>query len=355
MEERTTPALGRAYFATRNFAAGEVVLQETPFLVFAGAADVVNALPSLPPPVQARVADLWAPSEPFSAAYAAALRDRNLPTSGPRARAAAAVDSNAFQWGPAALALFDRASIFAHSCAPNVVFGAKTAEKTATFRTLREVAAGELLALDYLGSRTLWGTAARRRHLQRTKFFWCMCPRCCGCGAQYARDETAAVACPRCHAPSGAAPLNGGDCERRAWQCAACGATLCDADFGADFAARLEKLETQAADIDVSVACGDAVDSADAVSLLDVRSLRDEARTLLGDSHWTTLTLELALFDVLAALLLRSSSPSPRGLAELSDILSRLDRWQPPACLPAGFVLVGGARRATFAKLTISK
>lgn len=76
---------------------------------------------------------------------------------------------------PSCVAIYQKASLFEHSCKPNL--SKSFSEKNEiVFWTPSGVKAGEHLTISYTD--VLWGTANRRHHLQQTKQFDCDCERC---------------------------------------------------------------------------------------------------------------------------------------------------------------------------------
>jgi len=72
-------------------------------------------------------------------------------------------------------ALYAIACRMEHSCQPNVKLSFDK-DFNITVRAGKNIAAGEHISTMY--THALWGTIARRDHLQHTKHFWCTCPRC---------------------------------------------------------------------------------------------------------------------------------------------------------------------------------
>merc|ERR550534_2871071 len=72
-------------------------------------------------------------------------------------------------------AVYAIACLMEHSCTPNVKI---TFDKdfSVNVRAGRDIAEGEHIATMY--THALWGTIARRDHLNITKNFWCTCERC---------------------------------------------------------------------------------------------------------------------------------------------------------------------------------
>lgn len=96
-------------------------------------------------------------------------------------RLAAALQCNSFgifspQDECLASGLYPEASLFNHSCAPNVCRVMRTG-RTACFYSLRKIAKGEPLTISYI-TVSIQSTAERRQLLWSNYRFFCGCPRC---------------------------------------------------------------------------------------------------------------------------------------------------------------------------------
>lgn len=81
--------------------------------------------------------------------------------------------------------LFEIGSMMEHSCEPNVALSFDN-KFNMTVKAGRDIAKGEHLSIMYTHS--LWGTQARRSHLNDVKMFWCNCKRCADpteCGTEF--------------------------------------------------------------------------------------------------------------------------------------------------------------------------
>ena len=114
--------------------------------------------------------------------------------------------------------LSTRASLFNHSCDPNVHFhtGSPETDGAMTFRAMRPIAAGEACTISYVDAAE--PAYVRRRRLKLTKLFDCRCAVC------VAPCEAGALQCDRCGGgwlsqAADAAP-DGDGC----WSCSRCGA-----------------------------------------------------------------------------------------------------------------------------------
>ncbi|CAG9856962.1 unnamed protein product [Phyllotreta striolata] len=73
--------------------------------------------------------------------------------------------------------LYATASLMEHNCTPNVMQLIDETERfTVTVRAALPIEKGDHVSSIY--THILWGTAARREHLLRTKYFGCCCKRC---------------------------------------------------------------------------------------------------------------------------------------------------------------------------------
>jgi len=90
------------------------------------------------------------------------------------------------------------ASMFEHSCAPNVFMGMEkqTLASTRTFRALRDIAEGEALSIDYLLLPDGYLPTQHRASMLAHWGFTCSCPRC-----TTLPELTRAFVCPSCGAP----------------------------------------------------------------------------------------------------------------------------------------------------------
>jgi len=71
--------------------------------------------------------------------------------------------------------LYEYGSLLEHSCVPNVSLSFDSKYRM-TVKAGKDIKKGEHLSIMYTHS--LWGTQARRAHLNDAKKFWCVCPRC---------------------------------------------------------------------------------------------------------------------------------------------------------------------------------
>jgi hypothetical protein len=88
--------------------------------------------------------------------------------------------------------LFELSSKFAHSCDANAYYDWSSEHGVLTHKTLRAVAPGEALTVDYHTGGRAESTRVRRYKLSRAKFFDCACAACA------APDALDALPCPAC-------------------------------------------------------------------------------------------------------------------------------------------------------------
>jgi len=94
-----------------------------------------------------------------------------------------------------ATSLFPRGAKFTHRCiTPSVIFHGQ--ESSLCFRATRDLEAGEIPTISYLGANAHCGALRRRRLLWESKGFVCTCADCATIADRYR-----ALPCPRCHTP----------------------------------------------------------------------------------------------------------------------------------------------------------
>lgn len=135
--------------------------------------------------------------------------------------AAAVLDTNAFevrrQGNRKFRAVYERASMMAHSCTPNTkhVFVGDPADGCPVIRITAAVAIGRGCPVTATYTQTLWCTRDRLRHLRAAKCFDCGCPRCAD--PSELGTHFGSAACPAC--TTGRAPA----VADRPWRCTGCG------------------------------------------------------------------------------------------------------------------------------------
>lgn len=115
------------------------------------------------------------------------------------------------------LDLMFAASMFEHSCMPNVFAGSwhrKVGEQARTYRALRDIEEGEALSIDYLSMPDTYLSVSGRAERLSGWDFVCRCTRCAS-----QPDLTRSFVCPACSAPE-LCPQPGGPDAR--FVCLAC-------------------------------------------------------------------------------------------------------------------------------------
>eukprot|EP00667_Euglena_gracilis_P012893 EG_transcript_13267 len=93
--------------------------------------------------------------------------------------------------GVPALALYPQSVKIQHSCYPNLLHFAD--EATLLYRALRPIAVGDLLTIAYIEDVELWkGTPQRQQYILKSRFYKCTCARC------LAPDVARAMHCKSC-------------------------------------------------------------------------------------------------------------------------------------------------------------
>ena len=114
------------------------------------------------------------------------------------------------QWIKVALYLF--ASKVQHSCCPNVAYTSRTPDGSLAYKVIQNIKNGEEVSFSYIEELYCTPTHERRKKLLDTKYFWCMCKRCCG------PDFCRVAPCPECGELS---PCKSSSSESTSftWQC----------------------------------------------------------------------------------------------------------------------------------------
>lgn len=325
---RTTAELGRALYATKDFAEKELVHVEKPFVVSArddprGMQRTITSITSTEE-LRSKINGLFVPEDAPTPEHAKFLTERALPTTGPESRVALAFDFNGFAWADGGVALFEIGSLFAHSCIPNVSFEACLESGVQRWTSLCPISAGSLLSVNYIGDDVFRPTEYRRAKLLFTKGFVCKCQRCLD---QF--DGVSGVPCPRSGCQGLAMPdlREFARSSKRTWRCgsATCGATLFEGDWPAGHWSRVEQLlkTIQALDLKATVES-----SAPPMSVLE--SLITTAVSLIGKWHWGTIVLLLMNIDIqITGLRLGLPGHSADRLTELAGWVSKWNSVDP--------------------------
>ncbi|KAK3245902.1 hypothetical protein CYMTET_44549 [Cymbomonas tetramitiformis] len=198
---------GRGYFATGSISAGTVLLVEIPHVLDASEADfpaavAVHAL-GLEGAVEYRPMPEDTQVTPGSADAVRWLRAMEGFTEERVVNGFKAAINNGFQstlpdvHEKDPMLLFERLSIFNHSCTPNCVLYRDEMTGTATILSTQEVVAGSELTIHYADELLLLPTGLRRPFLQGRFGFECLCARCEG------TDEAACAVDALLEAPAG--------------------------------------------------------------------------------------------------------------------------------------------------------
>ena len=113
-----------------------------------------------------------------------------------KTQACAILEVNAFevnQDGVNARSIYSTACLMAHDCVPNTVC-CIDAEKRMSVKAAVAIAAGSMITTSY--TFTLDSTQRRRKHLKETKFFDCLCQRCCD--STELSTHLSSLTCPKC-------------------------------------------------------------------------------------------------------------------------------------------------------------
>eukprot|EP00759_Apiculatamorpha_spiralis_P039258 PhF_6_TR38120/c0_g1_i1/m.56900 len=242
----TLPIVGRSLIAVTDFAEGEVVLEDSPIMVFSSLDEgaLVRAFCELPTTSRNGVMTLYHP--PFEDVQKQAphlfqtitRRSEELTNEFKtldaqtitRLQLIARTNSHTFMKSQSAL--FFLAAMATHSCRPNCMYTSKKVPGKLLYVAVRKINAGEIITFPYIGELCTTPTQQRRAILQETKYFQCACDRC----VQY--DLLRPMWCER----------GGGACDgdgiafykdSEGWKC-----TLCGSLPSASCVREYEKVET---------------------------------------------------------------------------------------------------------------
>jgi hypothetical protein len=205
-EVRDTTSSGKALYATREYAVGDIILQEDkplavlsrssfntttndPFTAIAQAyqqnsnqLDIEGKLLSLYHPQS----DTTNPAEQtlWKNSQSAAQNDNRLH------KVIMVACCNSFQGGY----VYEQASRINHSCQPNALVNIQDDTGALLVRALTPIAVNEEIVISYAGLYLYADTRARQHVLRRDKYFDCSCVRC-----QAAVDPANTIPCTSCH------------------------------------------------------------------------------------------------------------------------------------------------------------
>lgn len=206
---------GRELITTKYFSFGDLIVMESPLVVFRDSMDLITQLVSMSPLQRLELFDMHGLATPDKAEHYAcqAVMERVLKQSITCHKCLSEINAinvsveevfqclsivhlNAHSFCPTErepdrAALFPVSAKIAHSCLPNSVYS--VSEHGLDYYALQPLPAGSLVTASYLDSETLAAsTEERRRRLMRSKDFFCMCVKC------RRPDYAAALPCTRC-------------------------------------------------------------------------------------------------------------------------------------------------------------
>ncbi|KAH8068498.1 alpha-tubulin binding protein [Aureococcus anophagefferens] len=202
--------MGRTIVATRPFAPGEVIVSDTPVLVWDDPPDrgypfLLRAFQRCDKATQKRILGMYHPALDRTSAMLEvrrkALELARTRTASPAARRASR------------RALYAAASLCCHDCRPNCRFRSH-ADGSLDYTCVRPIAAGQHVSFCYTGT-PWWLTTRDRRERLRSRFdFFCRCERC------VAPDPLRAARCPGCSAVVALAEPQTDAPRATFWECA---------------------------------------------------------------------------------------------------------------------------------------
>jgi hypothetical protein len=207
---------GHILVAERDFAPGDLVLDEAPLMTWRRSRDLstgdfyeyLDAFAAAPDASKELILEMWAP--PLDGTDASTQTARQLAAELARARPEFDLGlahrlvlihtTNAHETrdatGGERGALFHVASKVSHSCAPNATFATRGARLN--YRCIRPIKAGEQVTFSYVGH-DAWRQRReeRRATLKQRYFFTCRCDHCAGPDPCRALDATLGLAVVR--------------------------------------------------------------------------------------------------------------------------------------------------------------
>jgi hypothetical protein len=233
------PGLGRVVVASRDFAVGDIILRETPVLVWNGDdwKAFLESVDALPDGQKNGILDMFHP--PLESACCRLLRKTaSHLTTAPyamekrfRLMAIATANSHEYYGRPSMeyhettsflgsrqetkSALFLYASKVAHSCHPNAAYSSKTPDGKMEYKCIRPILTGDMVTFSYQCDLFQTSTPSRREQLQSDRDFLCQCPRC------EQPDDARRLHCPNCTV--GWALCSYDSEQNEMWICDGCG------------------------------------------------------------------------------------------------------------------------------------
>jgi hypothetical protein len=232
------PGVGRILITTRDFAAGELVLRETPALTFHPdrADELLAGFLGASPEVQAAVLEMPTPSLEADLDMASSPKERESVLAARKKRVASRTAlatqlASEYEGSPRILELveallliadsqsyafedrvgfFPMAALASHSCNPSCGHGTRVAGEM-RFWASRPLAAGEQITISFLPALFSTPRDVRRRTLMLEKLFFCRCSRCTD--LDHCRGMSCAVA--KCDGVAARA-------DAGVWRCGSC-------------------------------------------------------------------------------------------------------------------------------------
>lgn len=204
-EIRETPDSGKALFATRDYAVGDIVLQEDkPLTILSRSDDNKNPYHAIAQAyqqqqlknsnVEAKLLSLYHPQNTNTTKAEQELwisTQSAAPDSERLHKIIMIACCNSFHGGY----IYEQASRINHSCQPNAVVRIQEkGDNTLQVKALTPIATNEAVSISYAGLYLYADTRARQRILRRDKYFDCTCVRC-----QAPVDPANSVPCTICH------------------------------------------------------------------------------------------------------------------------------------------------------------
>eukprot|EP00741_Cyanophora_paradoxa_P011227 tig00020554_g10847.t1 len=302
LETREVADLGSVAVANRDYAPGDLILEEKPLLVWPNEAqngqlhktlydlvgdqlptDFVNLLVAYlfaPEDVQKKIEDFTRP--PDDAEDPAIHMFRDCATKVQKTKKfrdhsvnqlfhlmlAAAVNAHLYKENLSAL--FEHGSKVIHSCTPNADY---RGDDSLLYRAIKPIKKGEVISFCYIDFLPACASQPiRHDFLMRTKYFTCRCKRCTGA------DKCRMMRCPvaECKKRVVRTGRNGdGAPEDKPWKCEACGKVFADSEMPL---VPEEQIMTAVMTMDTYT---------DHVGQKQIVYVMKMAMQMLGEDHWT--------------------------------------------------------------------
>jgi len=197
-------------------------------------------------------------------------------------------------------------SKFAHSCDPNIGYSSMASDSDGAleYSLLRPIREGEIVCFSYLADLLEMPTTERRKLLEETKSFRCVCPRCSG------PDDCRWISCPYCQ---DCVPCRYYDDEsdEAYWLCPECGLIDSDTMMSLEY-----ELETTIESLNRKIERRKDFRSIDyEVTPTLLREVIDQCETKLSQTHYLTIKgLRLLLTQTTAHAFVHIRKRIGRGL-----------------------------------------